>query len=796
MWISRKKVQEWERAVQSAESVSAVVDALDRMTASQQAQYAASEVKYTEDEKRTAAYALNMCTVSLSQIVDYNDLQILEQEYDAILNNLNLEKIPKDEALLAILKQMLDTITFFRIQDERLAMIEQKYRHKMKNAIWNAVPNISTIIAGGNLASMAFSLVAQVGTGYMNYRRAKSDGEWEMHQEKWQLRLSAIEQFHALRRQLFDTAWRLADTYCFEDQWRLTEKIIRRYNEILMDRNILRRYEGLIEIKPYFEAYPYYWYYLGNAANRLAATYEKDSPSARLYFEEACGYFEKFYRTEQFGILREDLIAATACLEYAELLNPATDMEKIRELIDHAQDRCSSACDVLQLCAIGYLRIGQIQKAEEILRRLVVKEYNTKVNAQLLSGLYIREYFDKATTLNQRERIEKNYLSLKRLVLPNDVQYVLPFPQNEGNASVIGEYIQQQREQMVADFQTAMRFFFEKNAIPFHQCWPVEEIKNDEYYGMSDDCEKLRKQERQLFIRNATESYTVCLKECAFPDNVIDVVQTMYQAIMQDFADLCPVENTFYPVLKEELCNEQIQETVKALYQNSSVNVSIEQLLWLTDQFQYATIRNHFRNEFMREAEKRIMQVTDFTDLGQWESRLSNFCTNNGLPQPEMSAQEAIRSNDSNRFPSVITLASDKAMIQMRKAARDQEKSFQNSPIRYVLFDTAGSEQMDCWNERRKKLKKQGEVTLDQVIVMLISREKAFQDIVITRHAVYIGKGLTQLTHQYHRVEFDEISYEKKDANYIGALYENSEFIDWRKALKNLMSAMKIAIHS
>ena len=75
--------------------------------------------KYTEDEKLQAAYVLNMCTVSVAQIVDYNDEYILEQEYEAILNNLNLEQIPKDEALLNILKEVLDTITFFRIYDKK-----------------------------------------------------------------------------------------------------------------------------------------------------------------------------------------------------------------------------------------------------------------------------------------------------------------------------------------------------------------------------------------------------------------------------------------------------------------------------------------------------------------------------------------------------------------------------------------------------------------------------------------------------------------------------------------------------
>ena len=70
--------------------------------------------EYSDDEIK-AAYALNYCTVSVSQIIDYKDINILEQEYEAILNNLNLEIIPKDEALLNILKQLLDTITFFRM---------------------------------------------------------------------------------------------------------------------------------------------------------------------------------------------------------------------------------------------------------------------------------------------------------------------------------------------------------------------------------------------------------------------------------------------------------------------------------------------------------------------------------------------------------------------------------------------------------------------------------------------------------------------------------------------------------
>ena len=67
-------------------------------------------------EPELVAYALNICMVSVSQIVEYNDIRIMEQEYEGILNNLNLQKFPKDDALLEAIKQILDSITFFKVQ--------------------------------------------------------------------------------------------------------------------------------------------------------------------------------------------------------------------------------------------------------------------------------------------------------------------------------------------------------------------------------------------------------------------------------------------------------------------------------------------------------------------------------------------------------------------------------------------------------------------------------------------------------------------------------------------------------
>ena len=77
------------------------------------------KIDVSDEEKIKAAYALNMCTVSVSQIIDYDDVNVLEQEYEAILNNLNLEQIPKDEALLHILKQLLMKALYVELRSPR-----------------------------------------------------------------------------------------------------------------------------------------------------------------------------------------------------------------------------------------------------------------------------------------------------------------------------------------------------------------------------------------------------------------------------------------------------------------------------------------------------------------------------------------------------------------------------------------------------------------------------------------------------------------------------------------------------
>ena len=137
-----------------------------------------AEMAKEKVDQITAAYALNLWTVSISQIIDYNDVNVLEQEYNTIMNNLNLENMPDDEALLDVIKEIMDEITFLRISEGDKKIIEKTYQHQLKNAVWSAVPNVGAIFATSNPVAMGVTLATQVGIGYMNYRRNRSESNF------------------------------------------------------------------------------------------------------------------------------------------------------------------------------------------------------------------------------------------------------------------------------------------------------------------------------------------------------------------------------------------------------------------------------------------------------------------------------------------------------------------------------------------------------------------------------------------------------------------------------------------
>lgn len=414
------------------------------------------EQQYSDLDKTKAAYALNLCLVSISQIIDYSDQYILEQEYEGILNNLNLEHMPKDDALLDILRQILDTITFFRIQEGEKQFIDQEYQDRMKAAIWSAVPSCGAILACPDPKAMLLTLLTQVGSGYMNYRNEKAKAGREKEKAMWELHKAAIEQFNGLRRELFTTAWKLADTYGFKDEMRLTESQITQYNRILQEENLYRRLARLEGIQGKFKAFPPFWYSMGNTALRLFE--QSKGKDVEMYNKARKAYAEYFrINNNESTLLRSDPMFSACALEYVSLMETSEKGDKIY-YIGKAKEYAGTHFDVLQLCAMAFLDVGEVEEAAEILKELVCEGYNEGVNAQLLSMLYIKEHIsnNKDTTME--------YQKLQRIV---PKEKLVEWPKDTDLNEQFANFIDSSRESFLEKYATFYSSYYSQKARKF-----------------------------------------------------------------------------------------------------------------------------------------------------------------------------------------------------------------------------------------------------------------------------------------------------------------------------------------
>lgn len=593
--------------------------------------------EYTQEQKN-AAYALNLCTVSVSQIIDFNDINIMEQEYEAILNNLNLEKFPKDEALLEILKQILDTITFFKIQNSKKNVIEKEYQHRMKNAIWSAVPNLGLIVAGGTPVTMAVSLASQVGIGYMNYRKTKSDNALAKEQKLLELEWTAIEQLNGLRRELFDTAWRLAEKYSYPDELRLTERQIKQYNDILMDVNALRRYDRLNAVSENFAAYPPFWYQFGSTANEISRDELLPlSDDTRIEYRElAKKYFEQYWGVNNSPLLREDQMAAACALEHVDLLiEDKADVSVIEDYLKKAIENSGHACDVLQMCAITYLRIGEIDQAAPLLRYLVNEEYNSSINAQILSGIYINQY------VNGSKAAKSSYETLEgRVANPG---YLIPWPAD--NEELSQRFINAQRNLLDRKYQKVLEALKDKYIIKFNKILPVPNQSreyNDSFFTEMQTKDRIEQMRSVFAIKEKKDEYLYQVARSDFSFRFIDMINDLLAAIetidsVYDIKELSDIASTKIKEVADQLnyLQAQIQKGEFSVEDYESIQAFTSEK-FTEDIFAVS----------MKQIRESVMQMSDMEEFSGEESKLSAFCSNQELPDPDVLLEGSKKSDE------------------------------------------------------------------------------------------------------------------------------------------------------
>lgn len=329
------------------------------------------------------ALALNYSQMSICRMVTYNDKVVLDQEYDNIINNINLSKI-EDKEIIQLLLSLMDSLTKSKLVAGDKEWLQKEYEKKVETAVYDTFTNSAGLAAGvagaaltGNFVGAANNLT-QVGMQYFNYQKVLEENKEQLDRTKWQLEKDTLNFLNYQRKKILKISWELIKRYELPDEWRLTEKQINNYVEILKDSQIDRRFRKLSRIKSDFQAYPPFWYYYGKSA--------QDNGNRQLAIE--C---YNRYELIRKGIFRSDPFYSSVAMNRISLLDFEQDKIEILRNLDIIKDQAKNDNNLIMYCAINYLRLKEFSSAIKLLQKNIDEEYKVSLNKRLLGEVLLAQ---------------------------------------------------------------------------------------------------------------------------------------------------------------------------------------------------------------------------------------------------------------------------------------------------------------------------------------------------------------------------------------------------------------------
>jgi len=310
-----------------------------------------------DQAKLQVLQSLNLIAVSLTHILTYNDKVVLDQEYNTIINNLNLSNIP-DADIIALLQELMDLLTNSKIQDHEreylLTRFDKNVQTELKNRMRSRIFDTDLVL---NPYAGILKSVLYTGSFYFNYRSQMDSYAKEKEEGKWEIEAKTMQGFNNFYKKLLKYSWDLMRRYDLPDEWRLNEKQLRDYTDILKEPDLERRYRKLERIENSFRKFPPYWYYRGQAAQEIGN------------HKEAMDCFKHFQQINQ-KILRKDPYAASVAMCKTMLKFEQSDPGMLKSDLDLILANSDDAdWGNILFAALQYGRLGDSDTAGKLILR-------------------------------------------------------------------------------------------------------------------------------------------------------------------------------------------------------------------------------------------------------------------------------------------------------------------------------------------------------------------------------------------------------------------------------------------
>ena len=134
---------------------------------------------------------MNYCINSITNIVHYKSVPLLEHEIDQLLNNLTMEQVVGLYDVQSFRSEMLEKISALQITEEEKELIKRVQELQRENMLYQSISNslnpTMLLTGGGNSGKqLAFMSIITVARTAVEYKSASNEADIEELKAMWQ----------------------------------------------------------------------------------------------------------------------------------------------------------------------------------------------------------------------------------------------------------------------------------------------------------------------------------------------------------------------------------------------------------------------------------------------------------------------------------------------------------------------------------------------------------------------------------------------------------------------------------
>ncbi len=341
----------------------------------------------TEDEKIQFAMLMNQVQYTTSSIILNKDRELLDQEFDFIINQIDKSKL-YDYTIRSSYTNLLDTLKDLKLnENEKRFVMEQNEREK-KQAYTKALSSFGSIFnAGFSPISLITSLAYTGISAGLNIMSAKNEADNKLKEQLFKIEQKELEKIDESRINLFSAYTDVITSYNIPVKYEISETEMKDFIEQLVKKqdnckDLIRILEGK---KTKFELFPVFWFQLG-------AQYQLDENYVKAL--ECYDKFESLKR--KYSYLRTDPYYICVAKNKIEILKKQEFQKNqllIVKYLKIIEDNLipENGAENRVFLASNYFEVGQNERAKELLRLNIARNEYYAISADMLALIEYEE---------------------------------------------------------------------------------------------------------------------------------------------------------------------------------------------------------------------------------------------------------------------------------------------------------------------------------------------------------------------------------------------------------------------